>query len=124
MTDGKKEEEIIELTEVIEEKPGKTAAGPLKEPKGEERRELKVLYGFPSVPGAPPVPEPPWPLIPDYASELKAMKEALEAKAEKWMATEGVQVLERAAREIFPKIAEEVLRKEIEKIKAKVEEKA
>jgi hypothetical protein len=39
------------------------------------------------------------------------------------MAVEGVRVLERLAREMFPKIATEVLRQEIEKLKAGIEEK-
>jgi len=90
MTEGKNEEEIIELTEVVEERPRKIA---------------------------------PRPSIPGSESELKALKEALQARAEEWISSEGVRILERVAREIFPKIAEEVLRKEIEKIKAKVGEK-
>jgi hypothetical protein len=53
---------------------------------------------------------------------LRALKEALTAKAEAWMASEGVRVLERVAREIFPQIAESTLRKEIEKLKAEVKE--
>jgi len=90
MTDRKDDEEIIELTEVIEEKPRKIT---------------------------------PQPSVPGYESELKAMREALQARAEEWMSKEGGRILERVAREIFPKIAEEVLRKEIERIKAQVEEK-
>jgi len=89
MNDRKNEEEIIELTEVIEEGPAK-------------------ITPRPSVSG--------------YEPELKAMREALQARAEEWMSSEGALILERVAREIFPKIAEDVLRKEIEKIKAKVEE--
>jgi len=86
-----KDEEIIELTEVVEEKPA-----PVKK----EREKA-----------------------PEYASEFLAAKNALKARAEEWMAAEGVRVLERVAREMFPKIAEEVLRREIAKLKAEVEEK-
>ena len=50
------------------------------------------------------------------------MKEVWKAGAEEWMASEGVQVLERIAREMFPKIAREVLGQEIEKLKAIVKE--
>jgi hypothetical protein len=50
------------------------------------------------------------------------MKEALKAGADEWMASEGVRVLERFAREMFPKIAREVLGQEIEKLKAEVKE--
>ena len=87
MTGAKGTEEIIELTNVVEEK--------------EERR----------------------PLFPDFESEVKGMKAALQAEAESWMATEGAKILERVAREVFPKIAAEVLRQEISKLKAEAEEK-
>jgi len=91
MADVGKDEEIIELTEVVEEKPA---------PGGKEGEKAQ-----------------------EYASELLTPKKALKAGAEEWMASEGVRVLERVAREMFPKIAEEVLRKEIEKLKAEVKEK-
>ena len=91
MADAGKNEEIIELTEVVEEKPAPGG-------KGRER-------------------------APDYASELLATRNTLQARAEEWMASEGVRILERVAREMFPKIAEEVLRKEIEKLKAEIKEK-
>jgi len=45
------------------------------------------------------------------------------SRVEKWTAQEGVRVMERVAREIFPKVAEEMIRKEIEKLKAEAEEK-
>ena len=91
MSDAEKEEEIIELTEVVEE--SSTPAG--KEEEGSR----------------------------EYASEPPAMKNALKASAEEWMAAEGVKVLERVAREMFPRIAEAVLRKEIDKLKAEIKEK-
>jgi hypothetical protein len=56
--------------------------------------------------------------------KIGAQKEALFKKTEEWMAVEGTRVLERVAREMFPGIAAEVLRQEIEKIKMEVEEKA
>ncbi len=56
--------------------------------------------------------------------KIGAQKEALLKKTEEWMAVEGTRVLERVAREMFPVIAAEVLRQEIEKIKMEVEEKA
>jgi len=91
MDDAEKKEEIIELTEVVEESP--TPAG--KEGEGSD----------------------------EYASELLAMKSALKVRAEEWMASEGVKVLERVAREMFPRIAEAVLRKEIDTLKAEIKEK-
>ena len=90
MADVEKDEEIIELTDVVEEKP----APARKE--GERSHE--------------------------YAPEFLAMKSALTVKAEEWMASEGVRVLERVAREMFPRIAEGVLRREIEKLKAEIKE--
>ena len=91
MADAEKNEEIIELTEVVEEKA--TPGG--KE--GERPHE--------------------------YAPELLALKRVLTVKAEEWMASEGVRVLERVAREMFPRIAEGLLRREIDKLKAEIKEK-
>jgi hypothetical protein len=45
------------------------------------------------------------------------------ARLEKWAAQEGERVLERVAREIFPKVAKEMIQKEIERLKAEAEEK-
>ncbi len=56
--------------------------------------------------------------------KIGAQKEALLRKTEEWMAVEGTRVLERVAREMFPGIAAEVLRQEIEKIKMEAEEKS
>jgi len=91
MDNVEKNEEIIELTEVVEEKPA---------PGGKEGERSH-----------------------EYAPELLAMKSALKVSAEEWMASEGVKVLERVAREMFPRIAEAVLRKEIDKLKAEIKEK-
>jgi hypothetical protein len=44
-------------------------------------------------------------------------------KTEEWMGSDGIRVLERVAREMFPLIATEVLRQEIEKLKVDAEEK-
>ena len=91
MADAPKNEEIIDLTDVVEEVPAPAAA--------EGKR------------------------APEDSPDLLAMKSALSAKAEEWMAAEGVRVLERVAREMFPQIAEAVLRKEIDKLKAGMKEK-
>jgi hypothetical protein len=91
MDNVEKNEQIIELTEAVEENPA---------PAGKGREGSH-----------------------EYASELLAMKSALTVKAEEWMAAEGVKVLERVAREMFPRIAEAVLRKEIDKLKAESKEK-
>jgi hypothetical protein len=67
--------------------------------------------------------ESPKPQVINVEEELRIIREAMLSRVERWVSQEGVQVLERAARDIFPKIAEEVLRKEIERLKAEAEEK-
>jgi hypothetical protein len=66
-------------------------------------------------------PEPPRP-APDMEAEMRAIREAMLNRVEKWVAQEGGQILERVAREVFPRVAEEVIRKEIEKLKKEAEE--
>jgi hypothetical protein len=63
------------------------------------------------------------PVFPDFQAEVKEMKTVLQAESQQWMATEGAKILERVAREMFPKIAAEVLREEIARLKAEAEEK-
>ena len=70
-----------------------------------------------------PAPAPPRPSPPNIEAEMQAIREAMLARVEKWVAQDGVRVLERVGREIFPKIAEEMIRKEIEKLKTEAEEK-
>jgi hypothetical protein len=55
-------------------------------------------------------------------AELRAIREAMLSRVERWLSQEGVQVCERVAREIFPRVAEEIIRREIEKIKTEAEE--
>ena len=69
------------------------------------------------------VAESPKPQVINVEEELRIIREAMLSRVERWVSQEGVQVLERVARDIFPKIAEEVLRKEIERLKAEAEEK-
>lgn len=137
MSETGKDEEIIDLTEVVEEGPGEPGlepkemevVGSIEEPPLEEFL-ISSREGEPSpamedkTPDlSPRVPEPRRPLFPDPEFEVRALKETLTAKVQEWVVSEGTQVLERVAREIFPKIAEEVLRKEIEKLKVEAEEK-
>ena len=69
-----------------------------------------------------PAPEPPRPPLPNVDAEMRALREAMLNRVEKWVAQEGTEVLERVAREIFPRVAEEVIRQEIEKLKKEAEE--
>jgi hypothetical protein len=45
------------------------------------------------------------------------MQEILTREAQTWLANKGAQIVEKIAREVFPQIAEKVLRQEIEKLK-------
>jgi hypothetical protein len=102
-------DEIIELTDVVEEEPKEKTAGHGPDQRGDKNLE--------------PLKEASRPLSPKYESEVRAMKETLRLGAEEWMAAEGVRILERVAREMFPKIAREVLRQEIEKLRTEIKEK-
>ncbi len=127
MTDSKNEE-IIDLTEVVEE--GPSFAGkekddpfttPLASPKMDFREEEKKPPGEP-LPEKKPVADSGRPSSPGYEAEIMALQERWNARVEAWFAKEGIQILERVARETFPKIAEKVLRTEIDKMKTEIEE--
>jgi hypothetical protein len=111
MTDWEKDEPIIELTEVVEDAPN--PAGQWMETSSPTSPERKVA----EPPGAPHR------SLPDMEVEMRAVRQAMLARMEKWVAEEGVQILERVARELFPKIAADLIREEIEKLKAEAEEK-
>ena len=66
--------------------------------------------------------EPPKPSAPNLEAEMQAIREAMMSRVEKWVAQDGAQILERVAREVFPRVAEEIIRKEIEKLKKEAEE--
>ncbi|MCJ7494763.1 MAG: hypothetical protein MUP68_11085, partial [Deltaproteobacteria bacterium] len=84
----------------------------------EEKKEIIELTEV--VEESPSSAEPP-PSFEDYEAEVRALREALNARAERWLTTEGVQVLNQGVREMIPRIAEEGMEKEIEKFKAEVE---
>ncbi len=75
------------------------------------------------APEAARAPEPPRPSVPNLEAEMRALREAMLARVEQWVAQEGPRIIERVARDIFPPIAQEVIRKEIEKLKKEAEEK-
>jgi len=78
----------------------------------------------PRKPPEPPTPAAaPRPPLPDVEAEMRNLRETMLARVEKWAAQEGERVLERVAREIFPRVAKEMIQKEIEKLKAEAEEK-
>lgn len=168
MIDRKKEDPVIELTDVVEEGPGPaegqwmetTPAPPTEKKAGEspgtvkkaDPKNLEDLRAIPDSPlrkflmaeegpsspaasptagkspeFSPPTPQPrsatTEPQRMDMEAEMRALREAMLARIEKWVNQEGVQVVERVAREVFPKIAEDLIRKEIEKMKAEAEQK-
>lgn len=100
-------------------RPGPQPPRPVPEPPGRAPEPPRTQ----AEPPSPAAPEAPRPSLPNREAEMKAIREAMLARVEKWAAQEGVRVLERVAREIFPGIAEDMLRKEIEKLKAEAEEK-
>ncbi len=127
---NRKSEEIIELTEVIEEEPFPADKGggeppflsipasPLKDPKGQGihpsgKEDLVLKRPLDDSPRAP---------SPGYEAEILALQERWNARIEAWFAKEGNAILERIAREQFPKIAEKILRSEIEKMKTEIED--
>jgi hypothetical protein len=76
-----------------------------------------------AAPGPRPAPEPDRPSLPGGEAEMRAMREAMLARVEKWCSQEGAGILDRLAREMFPGIAERIIRQEIDRMKAKAEEK-
>ncbi len=105
------EEEIIDLTEVVEEA-GAAAAPEVKPVPGTEPRGAGDSSG---------AGEPAKPLPPDSASAIQALQEALTARTERWLTHEGQQILDQGARTMIPRIAEETLGKEMEGMRAEME---
>ncbi len=142
MTNEEKEE-IIELTEVVEESPNSAEPPTSSEDyEAEVRAQKEALNAkaerWLAAEGLQVLDQRVREMIPRIAAEafgkeieklqaeveeMKGQKEALQMKTEEWMASDGIRVLERVAREMFPLIATEVLRQEIEKIKVGAEEK-
>lgn len=91
----KDQEEIIELTEVWTE--------PAHEETAISAKEM-----------------PPKDLL-NYEKELEKIKTEMRERVEKWLATEGVQILNQGIREIMPPIFGEELARELEKLKSEVE---
>ncbi len=143
-------EEIIDLTEVVEEGPGVKKRQPISPPLPPRREPHRTQEDFQSIPDSPlkkfilaeqeepPTPQmrrevpkrPPPPLDPPKPSpgppekDSRLLEQSAAAQVEKWMNREGAQLIERMIRKMFPPIAEEVLRKEIEKLKAEAGEKS
>jgi hypothetical protein len=143
-------EEIIELTEVVEEGAGvkkRPVAPPPPPPKKETLQNEDVFQSIPDSPlkkfilaeqqedptpqlkrefpkSPSPPPEPFKPASLPAEEDIRRLEQSLAEQVEKWMSRQGTPMLERMVREMFPRIAQEVLRKEIEKLKAEAEEKS
>jgi hypothetical protein len=101
-------EEIIELTEVLEEGPAFAGRKERLERLSPEPEGKRVSAPPPAVGESPS----------DLSgSDAERLKEILTREAQAWLANRGAPILERIAREVFPQIAEKVLRQEIEKLK-------
>jgi len=104
----KEKEEIIELTEVLEE-------GPAVPARNERPERLSPEPGERCPFARPPAAEESRSGLSD--SDPGRMQEILTREAQTWLANKGAQIVEKIAREVFPQIAEKVLRQEIEKLK-------
>jgi hypothetical protein len=140
----KKNEEIIELTEVVEEgadfraaaEPPRAGTEDRPPPAGEFPETASRQAGAGAAGEGPAiVRRPAEDLVPRIDAEalqkemseirkeaenLKAQTAGLARLAEQWFSEEGKETLERFARAIFPEIAEKVLREEIRKLKEEI----
>jgi len=127
---NRKDEEIIDLTELIEEEPFPSPKGKgenlflsIPTSPGQELKNERISSPVEEdLPVKKPLVDYSHPPSPGYEAEILALQERWNARIEAWFAKEGTEILERAVRENFPKIAEKVLRSEIEKMKTEIEE--
>jgi hypothetical protein len=111
METGKEKEEIIELTEVIEEKPSSSEKREFKERgtgEGEKRHENR-----------PPFP----PADPGSSSSdvsFRSGKEKMASHLESRPAGEGEQVIQRLAEDLIPRLTQDRLSPELEKCRAEL----
>lgn len=147
MTGIEKTEEIIELTDVVEDGPGPLAERPFPPPSSGEiggegiDNRLQREGGNPWLESIPTAADPalslreeageggsapeeiPYHSRPPGEAEIQDWKEIFSARVEEWLASAGAGILERMGREVFPRVAEKIIRQEIEKLKNEAEEK-
>jgi len=108
----KEKEEIIELTEVLEEGPAFAAKKDLgeRQPPNAERKKdlLRPQASSDSLFS-----------LPDSSSRI--MKEAPTRETENWAAREGARLVERLAADFIPRIVKEKLSSEVAKFKAETD---
>lgn len=91
-------------------------------PEKEEIIELTEVWEEPSSQEQPPsAADGPEMLRKDFAQEIEKIPAALKERVEKWLVTDGVQVINQGIREIVPPIFGEELNRELEKLKSEVE---
>jgi hypothetical protein len=111
METDKEKEEIIELTEVVGEKPSSSEKREFKErlsPEREEKYENRTPFPL-GDPGSS-----------SFDVSSRALKEAMTSHVENWTAGEGGQIIQRMAADFIPRITQERLSPELEKIKAEM----
>lgn len=111
MESGMEKEDIIELTEVVEEKPSLSARGEPKNPFPKNREKKNDDQG--GYPQNDPVSR-------SYDASFRAMKEAMTSQVESWTSDEGEQIIQRLAEGLIPRITQERLSPEIERLKAEM----
>ena len=120
MTDPEKDEEIIELTEVVGEKdiPAEAVEGESPFLPQPEKRDLGLIEGESEEEHPEGDRQSP---LQDYGEEVSPSSEGINRQAEEWAASEGVQILERVAGKILPGIASKILEKEVVRLRGEVE---
>ncbi len=120
MTDPEKDEEIIELTEVVGEKdiPAEAVEGESPFLPQPEKRDLGLIEGESEEERPEGDRQSP---LQDYGEEVSPSSEGINRQAEEWAASEGVQILERVAGKILPGIASKILEKEVVRLRGEVE---
>ena len=108
----KEKEEIIELTDVLEEGPAFPAKKDLGErlPPNPERKNASLR---------PQASNDSLSALPD--SSLRTLKEASPRETENWAAREGARLVERLAADFIPRIVAEKLSSEVAKFKAETD---
>ena len=112
MNSEKKKEEIIELTEVVEE-------GPAIAAKNDPPERLASNSEGKKDPLHPQASEKSFSALTDISPGI--MKEAPARQAESWALQEGTRLVERLAADVIPRIVAEKLSSQLEKLKAETD---
>jgi hypothetical protein len=111
MEANQEKDDIIELTEVVEDKPtlsGERESKDRSDPTREKKNETRGL----DLQGDP--------VSLSYDPSFRAMKEAMTTQVESWTAREGEPIIGRLAEELIPRLTRERLSPELEKLKGEM----